>query len=209
MQSHPDFGLGQTFYNGLTIDTNDYSGSIQCEGKICEWLTDPNPTTTTTRRTTSTRKSIQVRNVSGIALLPGRICSFSSGFFGRRVDGYTTTTAAAAAGVVDPSLPSAGVPNGDVFHLMVSGPCLVRQALSNFGADLAQDDWVYAITGATSQCTTSGRFDRWVGTFGDTHTTNGTQGNILLNRIGRAMSTSLTSDTNANRLIWLDLPLAR
>lgn len=208
MNSHPSFGEGATFYGGLTIDTNDYTGSIQCEGVKCEWMTDPDPTTPTTRRTQNVRYSIQVRNTSGIALLPGRICRWASGFVGRRVDGYTTTTAALAAGVVDPRLPTTGVPNGDIFHLFYSGPNFVRQAISNMGADLAQDEWVYAITAATSQATTAGRFTRYVGTFSAAETTDGTAFNIISNRIGRAMSTSLTNDTNALRLIWLALPNA-
>jgi hypothetical protein len=200
----PPFALGKTFYNGTTIDTNDLGGA-HLEGVACRWLYDPSTTQAQTR-TNNFRQTIVVRNVSGINLLPGRVVRWASTYAGKRVDGMTATTAQAPAGIVDDSLPAAGVPTNDLFHLVVSGPCLIRQALSNFGADLAQDDWIYAITAATSQATTSGRFERFVGTFGDTHTTNGTAGNILFNRIGRAMSTSLTSNTNGQVLVWVDLP---
>ncbi len=200
----PPFGLGKTFYNGTTIDTADLGGT-HLEGVACRWLYDPGSTQGQTR-TNNYRQTIVVRNVSGIALLPGRAAIWASTYFGKRVDGMSATTARAVAGIVDDTLPSTGVPTNDLFHLVVSGPCLIRQALSNLGADLAQDDWIYAITAATSQATTSGRFERFVGTFGDTHTTNGTAANILFNRIGRAMSTSLTSNTNGQVLIWVDLP---
>ena len=200
----PPFGLGKTFYNGTTIDTTDLGGQ-HLEGVACRWLYDPSSTQGQTR-TNNYRQTIVVRNVSGIALLPGRIALWKSTLFGKRVDGMSNTTAQAVAGIVDDTLPAAGVPTNDLFHLVVSGPCLIRQSLSDLGADLAQDDWVYAITAATSQATTSGRFERFVGTFGDTHTTNGTAANILFNRIGRAMSTSLTSNTNGNVLVWVDLP---
>ncbi len=201
----PPFGLGKTYYGGTTIDTNDLGG-VDLEGVACRWLYDPSSTGQASRRTNNFRQTIVVRNTSGVALLPGRAAIWSSTFFGKRVSGMCYTTAQAIAGIVDDSLPAAGVPTNDLFHLVVSGPCLIRQALSNLGADLAQDDWVYAITAATSQATTSGRFERFVGTFGDTHTTNGTAANILFNRIGRAMSTSLTSNTNGQVLIWVDLP---
>lgn len=207
MSVNAPFGLGKTWYNGRTIDTNDYSGSIHLEGKVCCWDVDKNLTTPPQQRTALPRRSIIVRNVSGIALLPGRICKFS--IAGKRVAGYTTVTGEAAAGVVDDSLPSAGVPNGDLFHLMVHGPCAVRKSLSDSDIDLAVDAWVYAITAATSQATTAGRFVGWNGTFSAAQTTDGTAGLILANRIGRAMTTSLTNTTNSQIEIFLDLPYGR
>lgn len=209
MQSHPSFQEGTTYYNGGTIDTADYTGSIQCEGVICEWLTDPDPTTPTTRRTPNIRKSIQVRNVSGVVLLPGLMVQWQPGFAGRRVIGYTHGLAQAVAGVVDPRLPAAGVPNGDIFHCFFSGPNLLKQDVANLGADLAMDEWVYAQSAAAStHSTTAGRFIRHIGTFTAAQTTDGTAFNIAANRVGRAMSTSLTSSIGASRLIWMTVPLA-
>lgn len=205
MASVVTFDRGQT-YNGptLTIDTTNYTG-VGLEGQIRVWDRDDSTTEGAQIRTNQKVVGVIVRNTSGGNLLPGRILRAASGFYGKRVDGYTTTTAALACGVVDDRLPSAGVRNGDLFYMIVQGPCFVRQSLSNLATDVAQGDWLFAITGATSQCTTSGRFDRYVGTFGDTHTTNGAQFDIMNHGIGYSMSTSLTSNTNGNVLVDLRL----
>src|SRR5687767_4980525 len=78
---------------------------------------------------------ILVRNSSGIALLPGRVCVWKVNAVGKEVDGYTAedalvgTRLAIPAGVVDEFLPAAGVADDDLFWLVVRGPCLVKKSL--------------------------------------------------------------------------------
>lgn len=205
MSSPVTFDRGATYYGPVnTIDTSDLRG-IGLEGQIRVWDRDDSTSETAQVRYNKQVIGICVRNNASIALLPGRICVWKAANYGKRVDGYGTTTAAHVAGVVDDRLPSAGVRNGDLFWLIVKGPCLVRQALSNLAADVAMNDWLYTITAATSQSTTAGRFTRYVGTFAAADTTDGSAFNIQKNGIGWAISTSLTSNTNGNVLVDLDL----
>ena len=197
------FSLGKTYYDGRTIDTSNYGG-VNLEGQVCTFTNINVLSGSTTVRTPLEDGPIQarlVRNVSGIALLPGRLVIYKAGFNDKRVDGYTSTTAQRAAGVVDPYLPTAGVPNGDLFWIVISGTVPVRRALSNSAADDAENDVLYAITAATSQATTAGRFTRWVGTFSAAETTDGTAFNVITNNIGRAMSACTTAGTNQNMAV--------
>ena len=194
------FGLGQTYYSGRTVDTSNYGG-INLEGQVCTFTNVTVPSGSTTLRTPLNDGPIQarlVRNVSGIALLPGRLVIYKALFQDRRVDGYSSTTAQRVAGVVDPWLPSTGVPANDLFWIIISGTVPVRRSLSNSAADDAEGDTLYAITAATSQATTAGRFTRWVGTFSAAETTDGTAFAIQRNAIGLAMSACTTAGTNAN-----------
>lgn len=77
---------------------------------------------------------ICVKNTSGSALLPGQVARFKSaptagagwsGIVGE-VNGLAGATDR-LIGVVDEYLPAAGVPNGEVFWLVVRGPSTVRK----------------------------------------------------------------------------------
>lgn len=191
--------LGRTYYDGRTIDTANYGSSVDLEGQEATYRNNAIPSTGQTLVLPLNGAPILarvVRNVSGINLLPGRAVIYAAGFQDRRVDGYTNTTAQRAAGIVDPFLPSTGVPNGDLFLIIEEGTIPVRRALSNSAADDAEGDFLYAITAATSQATTAGRFTRWVGTFTAAETTDGTAFNIAQNYFGRAMSACTTAGTN-------------
>ena len=196
--SSPPFDLGQTYYAGRTVDTANYGG-VALEGQRCCFTNRNVQSTSTQLRTILEDAPIYarcVRNVSGIALLPGRLAIYQTTNYDKRIDGYTSTTAQKSAGVVDPFLPAAGVPNGDLFWVIEEGIVPVRRALSNSAADDAVGDTLYAITAATSQATTAGRFTRWVGTFAAAETTDGSSFNIISNNIGRAMSACTTAGTN-------------
>lgn len=87
---------------------------------------------------------ICVKNTSGSALLPGQVAKFKlaptasvgwSGIIGE-VDGLATASDR-LVGVVDEYLPAAGVPNGEVFWLVVRGPATVRKTT---GAAIAAGD---------------------------------------------------------------------
>lgn len=192
------FGLGKTYYEGRTVDTSNYGG-INLEGQVVTFTNINILSGNTSVRTTLEDGPIQarlVRNVSGITLLPGRLVIYKAGQNDKRVDGYSSTTSQRVAGVVDPFLPSTGVPNGDLFYAIIEGTIPVRRALSNSAADDAEGDTLYAITAATSQATTAGRFTRWVGTFTAAETTDGGAYAISQNNIGRAMSACTTAGTN-------------
>lgn len=142
-----------------------------------------------------------VRNVSGIALLPGRVVVYKSGFYGKRVDGYVTTDYALAAGVVDEHLPAAGCPNNDMCWITVHGPTVVKSDIAAAATNvISQGDPLVALTAATSQATTAGRIQPYVAT------SNATQAaSQAMNRIGRAMSASTTNNTNNSLLTYVDL----
>lgn len=196
----PPFDRGQTYYQGGTIDSNDLGG-VNLEGQ--EWEFEDldyssaganagSPGVPAYRNPGRKVRVRCVRNVSGIALLPGRLVSYqlSAGQFGNRVDGYTTTTAAPFAGVVDDFLPAAGVPNNDVFFIVIHGPALVLDPLAALAAVLAIGDQVVAITAATSGSTTAGRFQTQ-----DLSGATSLLANQIINAVGRAMTARTTANT--------------
>ena len=167
----PPFARGQTFYNGNTIDSGDYGG-VPYEGRTFIWETDSSISTTvlnaeTQRRTSNRARTIIVRNVSTVALAPGRIVTWQTGQWGKRVDGYsavppgagTTISTSAIAGVVDDRI-NGTVAVGDLFHLVVAGPCNVVQAASNLAADVAQGDVITAITATSTNTNNNPRANR-------------------------------------------------
>ena len=202
-QVTPAFGRGQTHYKGQTIDTADYGGSVALEG--LEGIFDDRGLRTSTEpqtvRSGLKTKGIICRNVSGIALLPSRAVSFSAGFQNRRTAGYTTTDWAAVAGVVDDQLPAAGVPNGDLFWLLVEGPALMLTDLAGGALNVINEgDHIVALTAATSQATTAGRVQSYVATSNATNIAT-----MVLNRVGTAMSAKTTANSNATVLVNLRL----
>jgi len=195
------FERGTTFYNGGTIDTADLPTHLEGREFVVNDI-DPASSTNGTK-TARTGKKVRlriVRNSSTIALLPKRLVKYdtSAGALGGRVDGYTTVTADDWAGVVDEFLPSAGVPANDYFYIAVAGPTNCLMPLSNLASDVARGDRLVAITGATSQCTTSGRITAQTMAF-----TEAVLGNQVQNVIGRALTAKLTSNTGDDILVDL------
>jgi hypothetical protein len=137
-----------------------------------------------------------VRNDSGIALLPKRVAVWKAGYRGRRVSGYVTTDYAMAAGVVDEWLPSAGVADDDLFWLTVKGPSRVLNDIAAATtAHIDEGAYIVALTAATSQATTAGRVQAFVATSNATNAVS-----EALNRIGVAMSTRTSANTNSDVL---------
>lgn len=204
------FQRGKTFYGGRTIDTSNYEG-IQLEGQtvIFAAMKAPDGSPVQPQYDGGDVEAVIVRNVSGVALAPKQLVSFSASSNGR-VDGYTDITAEAVAGVVDPRLPAAGVPNGDLFYLIVRDKnCLVKTPIVGWTGDIAIGAVVYAQTAAASTGTTAGRVLGWntAGTFANAtaNVTDGTLFNLLLNNIGRAKSARTTGETSADLLIDLQI----
>lgn len=123
----PPFARGETWYNGGPIDTSNLGG-INLEGK--EYVFEVNAPDDPTGADTSGRliRVRVVRNVSGQALKGGRLAVFKAGDpYETQVDGYAYAVSDRPAGIVDEFLPAAGVPNNDLFYIVVDGPTLVTQ----------------------------------------------------------------------------------
>jgi hypothetical protein len=154
------FERGSTYFGGGTPVSTAGDASYDFEGReyeVDDIIYTPGPTKGTLRSREKVILRI-VRNTAGSALLPKRLVSFENGtFWGRRVNGYTTTTAAHGY-PVDEYLPAAGVADDDLFYIVVSGPATVLSDLATadsnkftYGAD------ILALTAATSGATTAGR----------------------------------------------------
>lgn len=192
---------GKTYFGGSPSSSTDGAGVL---GVMMDF-DDVTPGSgvrapRSNRRTTC----ILVRNASGIALLPKRTARWKSGSKFKEVDGYTTTTAAEAAGVIDEHLPAAGVAANDLFWLAVKGPSLMLTDLAGgVNNSVALNDVLIAMTAVTSQSTTAGRIAPWGLTATSTQTTDGTYTNYLLHYLGRALSARTTANTNADILVDL------
>jgi hypothetical protein len=141
----PPFERGATYYNGETIDSNNLGG-VNLEGREYTF-DDPDGTG---------HKIVCriVRNASGGALLPKRLAKFKSTHFGRRVDGYTVTTGAKGY-PIDEYLPAAGVPNNDLFYIVVEGPARVVSTATGTPT-VAIGGHVCAITAANQTASDAG-----------------------------------------------------
>jgi hypothetical protein len=169
---NPPFGRGETFYNLFSATTQSTSDGIQFEGR--EWVFEDVDPTKKTYRSGRPVTCRVVRNVSGIALLPGRVARFAAGalsangapggLFGGQVDGYVNTTPTAnvndlnSKGVpIDEFLPTAGAQNNDLFWVVIQGPASIKTDLATLSPSILVGDAVIGQTAATSQATTAGR----------------------------------------------------
>jgi hypothetical protein len=198
------FERGKTFYNGGTIDSNDYGG-IAMEGQI-RVFPNRDPANKQVRRGGQSVTCQCVRNVSGVNLLPKMTVRWKAGYRGRRVDGYAGATTAAAgevAGIVDEFLPGGafsnttntyGVVPGDLFWIVIEGPTLCRQTFSGGAmSDISEGQVLCAVSAAGSTAsTTAGRVE------GALYTgATATLAAFIYNRIGRAMSAASTSQAGS------------
>lgn len=197
---------GATYYgtSGTIPASTAYGQSVGLEGRP-HVFPDTNPSNRQVRRSQNDVRAILVRNSSGFTIYAGQIVLWASGYRGKRVAGLTNTTACEVAGVVDDHVGSAGVRNGDLFWLIVKGPCLALLSRTAAEAVISAGNVVHAVTAATSGATTAGRFTDWAGTFSATETTNGTAANIVMNKLGRAISAATTGNTGALRLVDLNI----
>jgi hypothetical protein len=194
---------GATFYGDGDIPTS-YGQSVGLEGRT-HVSPDVNPSNPTVRRSQNDVYSILVRNATGTTLYAGQVVVWADGYRGKRVGRLAYVSAEEVAGVVDDQLPATGVRDGDIFHLIVKGPCLTRLSTTAAEAVVAEGNVVYAAAAATSGAAGAGRFRPWVGTFSATESTDGTAGKIAMNRIGRAMQAATTGNTGALRLVQLNI----
>jgi len=189
--------LGKGWHNkGSAIAAANYGG-ISYEGTVRSWAEDSGPSNAgnnmNTFRSHRPVTRVLVRNVSGGNLLPKRVVTWKTGYVGKRVDGYVCETAGVVAGVVDEYWPASGVPDGELFWLVVKGPTLVKTSLAG-GAEnvIAALAHLHGLTAATSGATTSGRVEA---------TANALAVGTVF---GRALSAKTTGNTDADLLAEID-----
>lgn len=141
-----------------------------------------------------------VRNVSGVALLPGLLVSFKSGAYGKQVDGYARTTDQGPVFPVDEFLPAAGVPNNDLFYICVNGPASIKVAVDATGANIAQGAEILATTAAASTVSTTAGRIYGAAVIGAATTF---PANNVFNRIGLMLSSATTADAGASKLCYI------
>ena len=185
----------------VALETADTTSLEDLLGTVREFPDIDSTSTSSLKvpRSGMTSTGMLVRNTSGIALLPGRICRWKAAKMFKEVDGYTTATAAEAAGVVDEQLPTAGAASNAIFWLFGKGPHLVRTDLTgDTDTNFSEFARLVAITAVTSQSTTAGRM-READTTGATTPLS----DMIINLLGTALSASTTNQTN--RLTLVDL----
>ena len=216
MSNTAPFGLGKTWYgDSETIDvSSSYANvpAIHLEGRECFHgdVTDP-LTRPNTTRSADVRKTIIVRNCSGSTLQGGYPVTWSTP--GKRINGYARVLFTKVAGVIDPSLGTTGVRDGDLFHLVVDGAVLMKSVFTSVtnSGNLAVGDPVYAHTSTTANATTSNvtnipRFQPAALTSNSTADTTDNQiltwaGNVAKNHFGYALSACTTGATDTSVLI--------
>lgn len=134
LTADPGFARGQTL--GITMpayeaDVGDGSNVVGTR-KV---FRDEDPKTGALR-SNRTVECIAVKNTSGSALLPGAVAKFKDSAILSEVDGLAVA-ATTLMGVVDEYLPAAGVPNGEVFWLVVRGPSTVTKTATSVAAGAA------------------------------------------------------------------------
>jgi hypothetical protein len=204
------FERGSTYFAGATPVATAGDASYDFEGREYE-VDDIIYTAGPTKGTLRSREKVilrVVRNTAGFALEPKRVVSFENGtHWGRRVDGYVNATSEHGY-PVDEYLKSTGVPDDDLFYIVVSGPATVLSGLANansnqftYGAD------ILALTAATSGATTAGRV-RVLDTLAQITsqaTDLATVRDSIRSVIGRAMTTQgATSHTAVDLLVRIN-----
>lgn len=154
LSSDPWFGRGTTAFAGpakyaghegavASADPRNgtsFIGSVKVFSDV-----DPRVTNTGVRLSNRLVTCVAVRNTSGAPLLPGAVVKMKKAAILDEVDGVAAAVTDAPLGVVDEYLPAAGVANGDVFWLVVSGPTAITTA-----ATLAAGALVTATAGAAA-----------------------------------------------------------
>jgi hypothetical protein len=134
LTADPGFARGQVLgilWKGYDAESGDGSHLLG----VRKVFRDENPSSGALQ-SNHTVECVCVKNTSGSALLPGQVAKFKDGAILTEADGLATTSTA-LMGVVDEYLPAAGVPNGEVFWLVVSGPSTVTKTATSVAAGAA------------------------------------------------------------------------
>ena len=195
---------GKTLLDGNSNRTLTATMAVDREGSLMEF-DDIDPTVTSGAKTKRSNRRVTcmlVRNEAAAAILGKRVVKWKSGQRGHQIDGYCASTNEACAGISDEFLGSSGAAVHDLFWITVKGPTLVLTPLEGDATNVINlDDLLGALTAVTSGATTSGRVRVNALTATSTATTDGSQGNVLMNSFGRALSAKTTANTNADLLV--------
>jgi hypothetical protein len=134
LTADPGFARGQVLgilWKAYDADNGDGSNIVGTR-KV---FRDENPKTGALN-SNRTVECIAVKNTSGSALVPGAVAKFKDAAILSEVDGLATTSTA-LMGVVDEYLPSSGVPDGEIFWLVVRGPSTVTKTATSVAAGAA------------------------------------------------------------------------
>ncbi len=203
----PPFERGQTFY-GLgsggvvpTPPTNDFLGGFNYEGAEYEWMDSQLP-----GGGYGTGMNVRcrcVRNSTGINVKPGQLVVLNS--VSRVLDSATVLPGTGASAIArttaahsfpaDEFLPTAGVPNGDLFWVVVSGPCLMKSAATGTPT-VAVDDKMVCGTMAGTTTVDAGCVVQQ-----DTSGATTALATQIQNAIGRAMSALTSGQTSTPVLV--------
>jgi hypothetical protein len=204
-------GRGETWYGGRTIDTNNLDGVwLEGQEKVFEDIVWSGTSGVKSDRGIAAGRSVRcrlVRNNTGITLLPKKLVQLEAANPGR-VSGYVVNTGQKGY-PVDEFLPSTGVPNGDLFWIVVQGPATVLSAYTGAqfgGGDVAAGVILTSVTttaGSTQTGTTSenGRAAIYTTVAATTAGQWTLVQNVLTNFHGRALSARTTAETNSDLLI--------
>lgn len=201
----PPFERGATWYGtGAVISTpasGDYDGGFQMEGKDYEWEDSMLPNGG--YGTGLPVRCRVVRNSTGANILPGQLVSLNA--LTRVLDSATVLpgtnadtiarTTAAHSFPADEFLPAAGVQNGDLFWVVISGPCLVKTANSGT-VTLSVDQKVVCGTMAGTTSADAGNIVAQ-----DTSGATTPLANQIQNAVGRAMSSCSSNGTGTPILV--------
>jgi hypothetical protein len=131
LTADPGFARGQTLGVTVTLYEAENGDGSNVVG-VRKVFRDEDPKTGALK-SNRTVECIAVKNTSGSALVPGAVAKFKDAAILAEVDGLATTSTA-LMGVVDEYLPAAGVPNNEVFWLVVRGPSTVTKTATSVAA---------------------------------------------------------------------------
>ena len=202
------FDRGSTFYAGGTINSNDLGG-VQFEG-LEKWIEDIDFSPGGGAKTARSGRLVKmrcVRNMSAAPILPKQLVQLDKTNPGR-VTGTCDTTGQKCF-PADEYLPAAGVPQYDLFWIVVNGPAMCKTPFTGAafaGADISAGDPLTSVSsnaGSTATGTTAaiGR----VATINPNAATDSTQTenaiNLAYRILGSALSAKTTGNTNADILV--------
>jgi hypothetical protein len=167
---------GSTPYRSVPTGTaaSPYGTSVELEGTIKEFsdvdFVNAKPGGLLPHRSNRMVVCQLVRNVSGVQLQPGMLVQWAPGYRGQRVTGYsdpslhggvfsTSGRPIEYAGIVDDWLPAGnsttrvGVPNHDLFWLVIKGPCYVYtpNGVTQSGVSWGVGDALFAMSASYSR----------------------------------------------------------
>lgn len=205
---------GPFFLNDVYPGTNDDGDLINAHllGTVSWFPYAPDPATqhrgSKSRTNAKMIGAICLRNESGIAILGkrfARLTRTAGNSLMTSVNGYGAVLNERLLVLTPPYLPSAGVPDDDIFWGIFQGPSLVLtpNAGAAFNEDIAAGAPLVGATAASTQSTLPGRVSNMT-LVGQTGTTDAF--NAAIGLLGYALSARTTGETSADLLMHVSIP---